>query len=74
MPAGLEVTVPDPVPALLTVRLRVSVAVVLNVAVTLRAWLMATVQPPVPLHAPLQPAKVEPEAAVAVSVTLVVEV
>src|SRR5205809_863058 len=45
---------------------------VLKVAVTLRAWIMLTVQVPVPLHpSPLQPAKLEPLAALAVSVTLV---
>ena len=32
---------------------------------------MVTAQVPVPVHAPLQPVKVEPVAAVAVSVTLV---
>ena len=44
---------------------------VLNVAVTARAWVIATVQV-VPAHAPLKPAKVEPDAAVAVSVTVTV--
>jgi hypothetical protein len=42
---------------------------VLNVAVTLRAAVIANVQPAVPVHAPLQPANVEPVAAAAVSVT-----
>jgi hypothetical protein len=42
---------------------------VLNVAVTERAAVIDTVQVPVPLHAPLQPANVAPLAAVAVSVT-----
>ena len=45
------------------------VPVVLNVAVTLRAWLMDNVQVPVPLHAPLHPANVDPLAAAAVRVT-----
>jgi len=40
-----------------------------NVAVTDLAALMVTTQEPVPVHAPLQPVKVEPAAAVAVSVT-----
>jgi len=40
-----------------------------NVAVTVRAWVMLTVQVPVPAHAPLQPVKVEPAAAVAARVT-----
>jgi hypothetical protein len=44
---------------------------VLKVAVTARAALMVTVQAPVPLHAPLQPPKVDPEAAEAVSATCV---
>jgi hypothetical protein len=42
-----------------------------NVAVTLFAESTATTQLPVPLQAPLQPVKVEPDAATAVSVTLV---
>jgi len=41
----------------------------LNVAVTDLAASTVTVQAPVPLHAPLQPVKLDPEAAVAVSVT-----
>ncbi len=41
----------------------------LNVAVTERAAVIDTVQAPVPEHAPLQPANVEPLAAAAVSVT-----
>ena len=40
-----------------------------NVAVTLCACVMETVQAPVPAHAPLQPVKVEPVAGVAVRVT-----
>jgi hypothetical protein len=42
---------------------------VANVAVTLRAAVMLTVQSPVPVHAPLQPVKEEPVAAAAVRVT-----
>ncbi len=45
----------------------------MNVAPTLVALVIGTVQPPVPLHAPLQPANVDPEAATGVSVTLVPE-
>jgi len=41
-----------------------------NSAVTFVAVFIVTAQVPVPLHPPLQPVKVEPEAAVAVSVTL----
>src|SRR5258708_23939515 len=40
-------------------------------ALTLVAVFIGTTQEPVPLHAPLQPAKVEPEAGVAVRATLV---
>jgi hypothetical protein len=40
-----------------------------KVAVTLRAVLIVTEQVPVPVHAPLQPAKDEPAAGVAVNVT-----
>ena len=42
----------------------------LNVAVTVIAEFMAIVHEPVPVQAPDQPAKTEPAAAVAVSVTL----
>src|SRR5262245_19823227 len=68
IPAGLEVTVPVPVPLLF--RVSVSLAVtVLNVAMTVRAWVMDAVQAPVPVQAPLQPANVEPDPAAAESVT-----
>jgi hypothetical protein len=43
----------------------------LKAAVTFLAALMLTVQAPVPVQSPLQPAKVEPAAGVAVRVTLV---
>jgi hypothetical protein len=43
----------------------------LKVAVTVRAAVIVTVQLPVPVHAPLQPANVEPDAALARSVTCV---
>src|SRR5215471_9470833 len=69
IPAGLLVTVPLPVPATLTVS---GCGSKVKVAVTLRAWVMLTVQGPVPLHpSPLQPANVAPLAAAAVNVTLV---
>src|SRR5438552_2254003 len=69
MPAGELVTVPLPVPALLTVSAKVGRA---KVAVTVVAALRVTVQVPVPEQPPpLQPVKVEPAAGVAVSVTAV---
>jgi hypothetical protein len=67
MPLGLEVTVPVPVPARVTPS--ANVEAVLNVAVTARAAVIDTVQAPVPEHAPLQPAKLAPLPAAAVSVT-----
>jgi hypothetical protein len=68
MPAGMLVTVPEPVPAKLTDSAKVTV---LKVAVTAWAALIVTVQLPVPVHALLQPAKLEPVAGVSVRVTLV---
>ncbi len=66
MPAGVDVTNPDPDPDFVTVRvLEVSV----NVAVTDRAALIVTLHAPVPLHAPDQPANVDPDAGVAVKAT-----
>ena len=67
MPVGLEVTVPVPVPARVTASAKLDE--LLNVAVTARAAVIDTAQVPVPVQAPLQPAKVEPLAAAAVSVT-----
>jgi hypothetical protein len=68
MPDGLLVTVPLPVPASDTVSANCT-GVVLNVAVTAMAELIVTEQVPVPEHAPLHPAKVDPLPATAVSVT-----
>jgi hypothetical protein len=68
MPAGDEVTVPVPAPILVILSEKVA-AVLLKVAVTERAAVIATVQTPVPVHAPLQPPKLDPLAAAAVSVT-----
>lgn len=66
-PAGDEVTVPVPVPTFDTVSAWV---VRLKVAVTVVAAVIVTVQVPVPVQPPpLQPAKVEPDACTAVSVT-----
>jgi hypothetical protein len=69
MPAGVLVTVPEPVPAVVTDNAKLTR---LKVAVTDWAAFIVTVQLPVPVQAPpLHPAKVEPVAALAVSVTLV---
>jgi hypothetical protein len=68
MPEGFDVTVPAPEPALVSVSAKV-VAELLNVAVTERAAVIETVHAPVPEHAPLQPAKLAPLPADAVSVT-----
>lgn len=45
--------------------------ITLNEALTAFAASMTTMQEPVPMHAPFQPAKRDPAAAVAVSVTVV---
>ena len=68
MPAGLDATVPVPTSALVTP----SVKSTLKVAVTVFAALMLTVQvePETVVH-PLQPVNADPEAAAAVSVTVV---
>src|SRR3989442_12043643 len=69
IPAGELVTVPLPVPALLTVSATVGRA---KVAVTVVAALRVTVHVPVPEQPPpVQPVKVEPAAGVAVNVTAV---
>jgi hypothetical protein len=68
MPAGLLATEPLPVPVFATVR---CTGRSVNVAVTDRAALIATLQvAEEPAQAPLQPVKLEPAAAVAVSVTV----
>ena len=59
-------TVPLPVPVIVNVRAKVCSV---KVAVTDWAALIVTTQAPVPVHAPVQPVKVEPAAAAAVSVT-----
>jgi hypothetical protein len=64
-----DVTVPAPLPDFDTLRVYVAV----NDAVTVRIVDIVTVQVPTPVHAPPQPAKRDPESAVAVSVTEVPE-
>jgi hypothetical protein len=66
IPAGLLVTVPVPVPAFVTARLKVCT---LKVAATLFAASIVTRQVPVPEQAPLQPAKMAPAEGAAVNVT-----
>src|SRR2546422_852650 len=67
IPAGLLVTVPPPLPVLVTVRVYNCV----KLAFTACAAFIVTKQLPVPLHpAPLQPLNTDPPAGVAVSVTL----
>src|SRR5262245_23485840 len=69
IPEGSDVTVPLPVPPVLTVRVTVRRV---KVAVTVVAAFMVTVQAPVPAQPPpLHPVKAEPVAGVAVSVTTV---
>ncbi len=71
IPAGLEVTVPLPVPDLLTESVKVWACWV-NVAVTAVAAFMVTTHEPVPEQPPpLQPVNVDPPAGLAVSVTTV---
>ena len=65
-------TVPLPVPALLTVSARVWVVCGAKVAVTVVEAIMGPEQEAEgPVHAPVQPLKVEPAAGVAVNVTAV---
>ena len=59
IPAGLLVTVPEPVPSFVIDRVR-GFGLVLNAAVTDVAAFTVTAQVPVPVQAPLQPAKDEP--------------
>ena len=54
MPAGVLITVPDPAPDFVMVRIAPDAV---NVAVTDALALIVTEHPPVPEHAPLQPAK-----------------
>ena len=67
IPAGELVTVPLPVPDVITVRLKVSK---LKFAITDLLASMFTVHDPEPEQAPLQPVKIESVAGVALSVTV----
>lgn len=74
MPPGEDVTTPEPVPRVVKVRVYVVPDELrVKVAVTLLAASTTSVQVPVPVQAPLQPAKEEPDAGDALSATLVPE-
>jgi len=66
MPAGALVTVPDPLPE----RVTLSTGKTLKAAVTCVLPVSLMVQGEVPVQAPLQPMKLEPEFAAAVKVTV----
>lgn len=68
IPAGVLVTVPEPAPAVATVK---AMPLAANVALTLVAALKVTTQVLLPVHPPLQLPKESPEAGVAVRVTCV---
>src|SRR5206468_12278323 len=68
IPVGLLITVPDPVPASVTVSAKVGA----KAAVTVVAAETVTTHVPAPLHPPpLHPVKVEPAAGLAVRVTAI---
>jgi len=71
MPAGVELMVPLPRPARVTVSANCDGGSTLKVAVTVRAWLMSIWQLPVPAHAPPQLTNAEPVPGVAASATRV---
>src|SRR5262245_59271312 len=68
MPAGAVVTVPAPVPVLVTARVKVCSV---KVAVQDLEASIVTTQRPVPVQAPVQPVKVAPVAGAAISATIV---
>jgi hypothetical protein len=70
IPEGVLVTVPVPAPLLATVRVK-GPGFAVKFALTDFAASMVTLQAPVPLQAPLQPANVEPESGTAVKLTTV---
>ena len=69
MPLGAEVTVPEPLTAVLSANVLGATAV--NVAVTVRAADIVTSQVLLPLQAPLQPVNEKPDAGTAASRTTV---
>src|ERR1700710_2701305 len=70
MPLGELVTVPVPLPALVTCSVNDGTTVTSNWALTVVAAVTVTTQVPVPEHPPPdQPTNVDPAAGVAVSVT-----
>lgn len=69
IPAGTLAMVPLPVPVFTIVSVGLVTGAAVNVAVTLVAALIGTMQDPVPLQAPPQPAKVDPPEGAAVRVT-----
>ena len=67
IPAGELVIVPVPLPVLAMLKF---ICIGAKLAVTFCVWFMVTVQvAAVPVHAPVQPWKIEPVAGVAVKVT-----
>jgi hypothetical protein len=70
IPEGVLVTVPVPVPFLVTVRVK-GPGFAVKFALTDFAASMVTLQAPVPLQAPPQPANVEPESGATVKLTTV---
>jgi len=69
IPAGVLVTVPEPVPDVVTVSWTGGDVDVSNSAVTVVLAVRVTVHDDVPVQAPVQPANVDPDAAAAVRVT-----
>lgn len=70
MPAGLDVTVPVPVPFFVTVN---ACCVSVKFAFTAFIAVIETLHVPVPVHAPPQPVNVEPVVAAGVNVTIAPE-
>ena len=68
MPEGEPVTIPEPVPVFVTVKVY-KLEDRAKLAVTVLAALIVVVHVPVPEHAPLQPEKVFPLSGVAVKMT-----